>query len=272
MRDTLKKYKSYEGSIFTKFSQLFLITLGVLIYLYVILIWTPDTYVSILGNNNIFKYIKIIVSIILAVYIAIQIDINFVRAPKYSKKQISDYELWNKFFLHFAFMKTGSGSEKSQVLEVLRYLEDSSLKQTLTDVYEENTSLKEAHNVIIEKYPYPQVKTFFAEAEDALVKGADGNRLMQKTALNIDKYINDISNYEENKINSYKMSSILLIAVFVLTLIAKIGFSEVFIGFSQSYVGFIVLVAYFVFMIKQLVYAKRDVNNSLIHFGGSRHE
>lgn len=272
MKDTLKKYKSYEGSTITKISQLFLITIGVLIYLYIVLLWTPSTYVSILGANQVVKYIKIIITIILAIYIAVQLDLNFMRAPKFSKKQINDYELWNKFFLHFAFMKTGSGSEKSQVLEVLRYLEDSSLKQTLTDVYEENTSLKEAHNEIVEKYPYPQVKTFFAEAEDALVKGADGNRLMQKTALNIDKYINDISNYEENKINNYKMSSILLAVVFILTLVTKIGFSEVFINFSELYIGFAILVCYFVFITKQLVKAKTAVNSSLIHFGGERDE
>lgn len=272
MKDTLKKYKSYEGNKITKISQLFLITVGVLIYLYIVLLWTPSVYVSILGVNQVVKYIKIIITIILAIYIAVQLDLNFVRAPKFSKKQINDYELWNKFFLHFAFMKTGSGSEKSQVLEVLRYLEDSTLKQTLTEVYEENTSLKEAHNEIIEKYPYPQVKTFFAEAEDVLVKGVDGNHLMQKTALNIDKYINDISNYEENKINNYKMSSILLVVVLILTLVTKIGFSEVFINFSELYIGYAILVCYFVFITKQLVKVKTAVNSSLIQFGGERDE
>lgn len=272
MKDTLNKYKRSKGTKISKFSQLFLITIASLVYVYIVLIWTPPTYVSILGTNNVVKYLKLIISIILAIYIAVQIDINFIRAPKFGRKQIKDYELWNKFFLHFAFMKTGSSNEKSQVLEVLRYLENSELKQTLTDVYEQNTSLKDAHNAIIEKYPYPQVKTFFSESEDALVRGADGNRLMQKTALNIDKYINDISSYNQDKINSYKMTLILLITTVVLTLIAKIGFSGAFIGFSESNTGFIILVLYLILITRLFVNCKRSVNSPLVHFGGDDHE
>lgn len=272
MKDTLNKYKRYEGTAFTKLAQLFLITIIAIAYVYIILIWTPETYVSILGAGATVKYIKIAISVILAIYMAVQIDINFIRAPKFGNQQIKDYELWNKFFLHFAFMKTGSSNEKSQVLEVLRYLEDSELKQVLTEVYEENTSLKDAHNAIVQKYPYPQVKTFFSEAEDALVRGADGNRLMQKTALNIDKYINDIASYNANKLNSYKMTLILLITTAVLTVAVKIGFSEAFIGFSQSYTGFTILVLYLILLTRLFVNSKRSVNSALIHFGGDDNE
>ncbi len=272
MRDTLRKYKRYEGRAITKISQLFLIAIITLLYLFVIFIWTPDTYVSVLGVNNILKYIKIGITIILAIYVAVQMDINFVRAPRYSKQQIKDYELWNKFFLHYAFLKTGSGSEKSQVLEVLRYLEDNDLKETLTEIYEENTSLKDAHNQIIEKYPYPQVKTFFAESEDALVRGADGNHLMQKTALNIDKYINDVANYEKEKVNSYKMSLILLITVVVLTIIVKLAFADTFIMFADSITGFLILVIYTVVLTKLFVKIKKAVNKPLLSFGGEDNE
>lgn len=272
MKDTLNKYKQSKGSKISKILQFLLIMVGCITYVLILLIWTPETYVSILGTSNVVKYLKIGISIVLAIYIAIQIDVNFLRAPKYGHKQIEEYELWNKFFLHFAFMKTGSSNEKSQVLEVLRYLEDSELKQTLTDVYEQNTSLKDAHNAIVQKYPYPQVKTFFSESEDALVRGADGNRLMQKTALNIDKYINDISSYNQSKLNSYKTSLILLITVVILTLVAKVGFNVAFIEFSESNTGFIILGLYLILITKLLVKIKRNANRPLIDFGGDDHE
>lgn len=272
MRDALKKYKNYEGKAITKFSQLFLIGLITFGYLYFVLIWTPETYVSILDTHRAFNTIKVIITIVLSLYIAVQLDTKFFRAPKYSLQQIKDYELWNKFFLHFAFMKTGSGSEKAQVLEVLRYLEDSELKQTLTDVYEQTTTMKDAHNQIIEKYPYPQVKTFFAESEDALVKGADGNRLMQKTALNIDKYINDITAYEAGKSNSYMMSLLLICAVIVLTFLLKLGFAESFISLANTYTGFAALLIYFIALTRVFILNKTAMYNPLLKFGGEDNE
>lgn len=271
MKDTLNKYRKSKGGKLSKLSRLLLLAICAFLYVYIILIWTPETYALIL-EDTVFKYTKLVVSCLLAIYIAVQLDINYLRAPKLGMKQIKDYELWNKFFLHFAFLKTGSSNEKSQVLEVLRYLEDSELKQTLTEVYEENTSLKDAHNVIVEKYPYPQVKTFFSEAEDSLVRGADGNRLMQKTALNIDKYINDISNYNKDKLNSYKVTKILLWTVVVLTLVAKVGFTQAFIGFTESYIGFAILVGYLVILTKLFINSKRSANSALIDFGGDSNE
>ncbi|WOO87054.1 hypothetical protein RZE82_08040 [Mollicutes bacterium LVI A0039] len=272
MKETLKQYKQSKGTRQGKIMQSFVLVVLSLLYFYFILIWTPDTYVSILGNDQFFDYIKYGCAIILAVYTAVQLDANYFRAPKFSSKQIEDYEMWNKFFLHFAFMKTGSGSEKSQVNDVLRYLEDSELKQTLKEVYEETTTLKDAHIKIVEKYPYPQVKTFFSEAEDALVKGADGNRLMQKTALNIDKFINDLSGYEKQKQSSFKVTIALLSSVSALTLVAKLLFAEVFIDFTNTYVGLVILILFFIMINSLFVLAKRFLNRPLLTFGGGSNE
>lgn len=271
MKDTLNKYKKAKGTKATKIARLLLTLVIVFLYLYTVIIWTPETYALILQDTKL-KYIKIVVSIILAIYMAIQFDINYIRAPKFGTKQIKEYELWNKFLLHFAFLKTGSSNEKAQVFEVLRYVEDSKLKDDLTEVFEQNPSLKDAHNVISEKYPYPQIKTFFSEAEDSLVRGADGNKLMQKTALNIDKYVNDIIAYNNEKQNSFKVTRIILWVITILTLVVKFGFSKAFIDFTESYTGFIVLVAYFVLLTKLFINNKRSASSALIHFGGEDNE
>lgn len=271
MKDTLNKYRQAKGGNLAKIVRLLLILILAFLYVYVVIIWTPGTYAVILQNTK-FKYIKIIVSIILAIYIGVQFDINYIRAPKFSTKQIKEYELWNKFLLHFAFLKTGSSNEKAQVLEVLRYLEDSELKESLTEVFEENTSLKDAHNVIVDKYPYPQIKTFFSEAEDSLVRGADGNRLMQKTALNIDKYVNDITVYNNEKHKSFKVTKILLWTITLLTLVAKVGFSNAFMDFTESYTGFVIIVVYLVILTKLFVSTRRSASSALIHFGGEGNE
>lgn len=272
MNKTLRKYKGFEGKASKKFLRLFFISIIAMLYCYILLIWKPSTYVSLLETTGPIQYLKIAVTIILAVILAVRIDIEFLRAKKYNEEQIRDYELWNKFFLHFAFLKTGSGSEKAQVMEVLRYLEDSELKQTLTDIYEENATIKDAHNQIVLKYPYPQVKTFFAESEDALVKGADGNRLMQKTALYIDKYINDITVYQAEKKNNYLMSMAFLIVVTILTLLVKLFFAGVFIDFAGTLIGFIVLIAYLITIVNLFIKVKREVNKPLINFGGEDNE
>lgn len=270
MKDTLMK-KNKTKSTKAVYITRFLVVVLTIAYMYIVMIWSPETKVTLLENST-FKYIKIGVSVVLALYVAYQLDSNYFRAPKYSLKQIEDYELWNKFFLHFAFLKTGSSNEKAQVLEVLRYLEDSELKQTLTEVYEQNASLKDAHNKIVEKYPYPQVKTFFSEAEDSLVRGADGNRLMQKTALNIDKYINDITMYTNEKHTSFIMTRILLWTIVVLTMLTKIGFNQAFIGFSDTYTGLILLVGYFILLTKLFVKSKASASSALIQFGGDDNE
>lgn len=272
MKETLRKYKRCEGSKFSKFSRLLLIIILTSLYLYCVLIWTPETFVTILGTNKIFMYFRILATLLLAIYIAVQLDLNVMRSPKFSRDQIKDYELWNKFFLHFAFLKTGSGSEKAQIQEVLRYLEDSELKQTLTEVYEETTTLKEAHTQIVEKYPYPHIKTFFAEAEDALVRGADGNKLMQKTALHIDKYINDITCYEDNKTNSYYITFAMLVTTVVLTVVAKLLFADTFINVCGTYSGFLGFIIYFLILTRLFVKAKIAVNRPLLHFGGNEYE
>lgn len=270
MKDTLNKSKKQKSKNISYLST-FMVIICTLIYIYIVFIWTPATYVTLL-QSSMFKYIKIGVSVVLAAYIIYQLDRKYFKASNDSLHQIEDYELWNKFLLHFAFLKTGSSNEKAQVLEVLRYLDDSELKQTLTDVYEQNASLKDAHNEIVEKYPYPQVKTFFSEAEDSLVRGADGNRLMQKTALNIDKYINDITTYNSEKQNSFIITRILLWTVVILTIVAKIGFSQAFIGFSDSYTGLALLVGYFVLLTNMFVKSKKRASSALIQFGGTVNE
>lgn len=270
MKDTLKKTKKQKSSKSTYITT-FLVFIVTIAYMYVVMIWSPETKVTLLENSTL-KYIKIGVSVVLALYVAFQLDRKYFRAPKYSSKQIEDYELWDKFLLHFAFLKTGSSNEKAQVLEVLRYLEDSELKQTLTDVYEQNISLKDAHNEIVEKYPYPQVKTFFSEAEDSLVRGADGNRLMQKTALNIDKYISDITTYTKEKQNSFILTRILLWTVVILTVVAKVGFNQAFNGFADTYTGIIILVGYFILLTRLFIKSKENANSALIHFGGDDNE
>lgn len=272
MKEIIRKYKKAKGTRLAKVGQLLLVSLITVMYLYIVILWTPETYVSISLTSVMFKYIKVVLVIILGIYMAIQFDINFIRSPKVGYQQLQDYELWNKFFLHLAFMKTGSSNEKSQVLEILNYLEDSELKETLNAVYEENASLKDAYNQIIEKYPYPQVKTFFSESEDALVKGADGNRLMQKTALNIDKYIGDIRMYNDEKNTSYKVSIGLLTSVLILVLIMKIGFGQIFISFADSYIGIAILICFFIYITKLITKVRREAYSSLIKIGGEDNE
>lgn len=268
MQEALKRYKMAKDSTLSKVVKLLIILTLSVGYFYMILLWKPETYIDLLGVSKFISYLKIAMMVGLAIVVGLMIEIYFIRAPKYSQKYLKDYELWNKFFLHFAFMKTGSGSEKAQALDVLRYLEDGELKQTLTEVYEQTTSLKEAHQQIILKYPYPQVKTFFSESEDALVKGADGNRLMQKTALNIDKYINDILFFEKSKVVNYRMSLIMLCATFVLMLLAKLLFADVFIGFTDSITGLTLLAIFYISQTYLVIRTKRGVNKPLNKFGG----
>lgn len=268
MKDTITKLRSIKVSRSKKIMQLLALAICSFFYFYFILIWSPSTYVELIGANPILDYIKLGVTCIFAIYIAVKLYVDYFKAEDPIARQLEELEMWNKFFLHFAFLKTGSSNEKNQVFEILEYLEDSELKTNLIDTYEENVSLKDAHNQIIEMYPYPQVKTFFAETEDALVKGADGNRLMRKTALNIDKYINDVTNYEKEKINSYKMSTILLSTVMILMIFVKIGFGSAFIDFANSNLGFILLLVFFIAIIKLFIAAKHRVNSPLLSFGG----
>lgn len=248
--------------------KLILAFLIMFLYLYFIIVWTPKSYVPSLELSYISDKIKLIIIIVTSIILSLIFVLQTHNSKAKGLSEIEDYQMWNKFLLHYAFMKTGAGSEKEQVFEILMYLDDCKLKDDLTIIYTESQTLKDAHNQICEKYPYPQIKTFFSETEDALIKVKDGENLIQKTALNIDKYINDIKVYNQAKKDAFNISSSLIIIIFILMFGVKIGFSDAFINFTNSYVTLSILILFYILTLQCFVMVKKKMDETMIEFGG----
>lgn len=272
MKEIINFYRGQRGSKKRKLSRLFFIFIIVFAYNFFFLVWHPQTFVSILGSTQIITIAKLIVALLLSGYISLMLDMHFFRKQNNLKRQIRDFRMWNKFILHFAFLKTGSSDEKNKVLDSLKYLEESKLKDSLYQIYDESESLKDAHQKVYEKYPYPQIKTFFSEAENALVSGVDENALMQRTALNIDKYVRDLIDYEESKEVGYKTSVSLIILVFGLLALAKILLPEVVNTMGSTIGGFIVMTCGVCLLHLLLVKVKAAYVSPLVTFGGDDNE
>lgn len=267
MSEIIKKYKNYNEKKSTKIIRFILIYILIFSYLYFILVWSPDTYVSLINTSKIDKLIRGIITFGLSLYITLEIDINFFQVEKSNDIQIDEYNLWSKFLLHFAFLKTGTSNEKTQVFEVLSYVEDSQLKADLSNIYENSQTLKDAHNEIIKKYPYPHIKTFFAESEDALVNAEDREYQLQKTTMHINKYMEDIKKYKSEKQKSYNVAFVTIMLLVVLTAVGKITLANIFLDFTMKYTTFAILIIYCICLVKLLTKAKKELNKTLVNFG-----
>ncbi len=269
MKDIAQKYKQMKGTKSSKIIKFLLIFLVVGLYVYLLLFWTPQTFATLLKQKNLWTTIRVLIAIYVVIYISLQLDIKFFRALRYSKRHIEDYEFWNKYLLHLTFMKTGSASEQMQVLEVLQYLEDNTYKREIEAIYESTPSIKEAHNKIVEKYPYPHLKTYFAESENALVIASDDKERLKVTTLNIDKYLNDMIFYKDAKIKSYKMTMALLSIVTILLLVIKFLFNTVYINFVQGPFGFLIICVFLIILTKLFISARYKFNKPLVTYGGT---
>ncbi len=267
MNKLITFYRKQKGNKRRKLAQLFLLFILVLGYTYFVTMWAPESYVSLVGAQK-HVLVKYIVIIAFSVIVAIRLDMHIVRSSFNLRKQITELEMWNKFILHFAFLKTGSSDEKTQVLDTLKYLEDNELKDQLIEIYENNTSLKDAHQAIYDRYDYPQIKTFFAEAENSLVHGYDENELMKKSALYIDNYVTKLNVYCDAKEAGYKISRSLIAVVLILIPAIKVLFSSVTIDFTSSISGMVLSLVILYVIISLLINAKRQYTRPFIGFGG----
>ncbi len=272
MKSIIQFYRGQKGSKMTKFLRLLLIFTVVASYCYFVLIWQPETFVSVLGTNKKYMLLQVIIVVFFSIYLSIQLDMKFLRRENKILKQIREFQMWNKFILHFAFLKTGSHAEKDKVIDSLKYLEDGQLKDDLERIYEARDSLKTAHSQIYDRYPYPQIKTFFSEAEHSIVAGVDEKALMQKTALNIDKYVSDLVEYEEAKAIGYKTSISLIVIVLILLAASKVLMPDIINGFTSHFTGFLVVLIVILLISKLVVKAKKDYVAPLVIFGGDDNE
>lgn len=243
-----------------------ILAISLFTYLYLLLFWHPAEYVNILANPTL-TGLKVCVAIIFVIIWVYLLNKYYLQVQRVGKKHVDDYNFWNKFVLHYAFMKVQSISEREQILLNLKFLDDSPAKEELIKIYTESDNLKEAHSRIVEKYPYPHLRTFFSETESVLING-DDNNLVQKSALYIDSYYNDIKLFEEEKEKAYKTSNAFIVISLVLILIIKVLFGTVMIDFIDSFEGFAIILTLISVLLLLLIGLKRRLNRPLLTFGG----
>lgn len=270
----MQKNKFFEKSI--KYKQItvnlktVIILVGICGYLYLLFFWHPATYVNISTNSHLF-IVKIICCVLFAILWTLYLQSKFFQTTPIGTKQVDDYNFWNKFILHYAFMNNTNAVEKQQVLTSLQFLEESERKSQLIEIYNQADSIKEAHSKITEIYPYPHIRTFFSESESVLVNG-DDNKLIQKSALYIDGYFNDINRFEQSKSIAYKTSLSFVSLAFILLLVAKLTFGQIINDFLNTFEGFIIFLLALSILCYLLVTLKQRLNRPLIVFGGEVNE